>query len=132
MTGTAQLAPSLPLGSRNKIGLVLCGLLGLGDVAGLFAIGRHDDAASVGPPAAVLAAGGVLGVLTVAGVLFTWRTHSRRGARVVAGTRVLSAITALPAFFVAGVSDGVVALAGAGVVITLGAVWLLLRRPTAA
>lgn len=130
MTGTADLAQFLPLGSRNKIGLLLCGLLGLGDVAGLFAIGRQD-ANAAGPPAAVLAVGGVLGVLTVAGVLFTWRTHSRRGARAVAGARVLSAITALPAFFVGGVSDGVVAIAGAGIVITLAAVWLLLARPTA-
>ncbi len=49
----------------------------------------------------VLAA--VLGLLDMVAVIYTWRTANRTGSRVVAGSRILSAITALPALFVRGV-----------------------------
>ena len=122
-----QMTETTILSGKNKTGLVLCGLLGAADVASLAALSQHGT--DNGPPAAVLVANAVLGVLTIAAVIFTWRTRSRLGARIAAAARVLSALTAVPAFFVDDVSTGFIAGGGAVVVLTLLAVWLLLSRP---
>ena len=74
-------------------GLVLAGLLGLGDVIGIVTGGVD------GPPFPVLIAGAVLGVITLVGVVLGWR-GSRAGIVTVIVTRLLSALTAVPAFFV--------------------------------
>jgi hypothetical protein len=110
---------------RNRIGLGICAVLAVADLAGLAMVGGTDSDA-VGPPSAVLVAGAVLGAITLVAVVSTWRTGSRAGSRVVAGTRILSAFGALPAFFVDDVPAGLVASAGAGVAVTLVAVWLVL------
>jgi hypothetical protein len=117
---------STPISLKNKIGLVLAGLLGLADVLSILAPASDDGN---GPPFIVLALDCVLGVLTLAAVVYTWRTGNRVGARVLAGTRILSALTSLPAFFVSGVPAGVVVLAAVGVVLTVVAVGLVLTRP---
>jgi hypothetical protein len=72
-----------------------------------------------GPPAEVMIAGGVLGVITLVAVVYTVRTASR----------ILSMLTSLPAFFVPEVPAGLVALAAARVVLTLHRVHLVLARP---
>jgi hypothetical protein len=69
-----------------------------------------------------------MGVVTLTAALYTWRTRDRLGARIVAGSRVLSALPALPAFFVDDVSPALVAAAGGGVLVTLVGIWLLLSR----
>lgn len=117
---------SAPISLKNKIGLVLAGLLGLLDVLSVLA---PTPDGQTGPPFVVLAADCALGVLTLAAVVFTWRTGNRIGARVVAGARIFSAITALPAFFISGVPAGLVVLAAAGVVLTVVTVGLVLARP---
>jgi hypothetical protein len=109
-------------------GLVIAGLLGLSDIASLpFGDGEH-------PPLPVAAAGAVLGLITLVGAWYAWR--GRRGGIVaVIVSRLLSAATALPAFFVDGVPPGFVALAAFGVAVTLLAVGLVavgLRRPAEA
>jgi hypothetical protein len=129
-SGTAARTGTERLSVRNKVGLVICGLLGLADVVGMFAISQPVEGEE-GPPTAVLVAAGVLGVVTVIAVVFTWRTGSRVGSRIAAAARILSALTALPAFFVDDVSGGLVALAGGGVLLTLVAVWLVLAPPRA-
>jgi Na+-translocating ferredoxin:NAD+ oxidoreductase RnfE subunit len=113
------------LSLKNTIGLGLCGLLGLADMTSIALIGRQNPD-EPGPPAAVLVFAAVMGVVTVLAVIYTWRTRGRIGARIVAGSRVLSALTALPAFFVDDVSPGLVVGAGAGVLVTLVAIWLVL------
>jgi hypothetical protein len=80
----------------------------------------------VRPPAVVLIGAAVVGIITLAAVVHTWRTRSR------VGSRILSALTELPAFFVDDVSGVLVAVAGAGVVLTLVAVWLVLALGTSA
>ena len=124
---TSRTPATTSLSRKNKIGLGLCGLLGLADMTSIALIGRQSPG-EPGPPAAVLVFAAVMGVVTVAAVVYTWRTRGRIGARIVAGSRVLSALTALPAFFVDDVSPGIVAGAGAGVLVTLVAIWLLLSR----
>ena len=115
------------LSGRNKTGLVLAALLGLADLVSL--AGPEPGPGEQGPPIAVLVAASVLGLVTLLGVAYTWRTGNRVGSRVVAGTRILSAVTAVPAFFVEGVPAGFVAAAAAGVVVTVICVWLVLSPP---
>ena len=124
---TSRTRATTSFGRKNKIGLVLCGLLGLADTTSIALISQQSPG-EPGPPAAVLVFAAVMGVVTVVSAIYTWRTRDRLGARIVAGSRVLSALTALPAFFVDDVGPGLVAGAGAGVVITLLAIWLLLSR----
>lgn len=125
---TSEITAGAPaLNVKNKIGLVLAGLLGTFDVLSLLTPGPAPG--EEGPPVEVLVATTVLGVITLIAVVWTWRTGSRVAARIVAGTRILSAITALPAFFVEGVPPAFVALAAVGVLLTVVAVGLVLSRP---
>ena len=87
----------MPLTTRNKVGLVLAVLLALGDVASTFISTPEGED---GPPFAVLAIGLVVGLITLVAIVPAWRTGSRTALRVVAGTRIVSAILSLPAFFV--------------------------------
>ncbi|NUO99674.1 MAG: hypothetical protein HOV96_11920 [Nonomuraea sp.] len=74
-------------------GLTLSAALGVLDLAGL--AGLFVDPA---PPAAIVIAGALLGVATLASVPAAWRGH--RTATVIAvATRVLSALLSVPAFF---------------------------------
>lgn len=83
----------------------------------------------VGPPLGVLVAATVLGLITLVAVAYTWRSASRVGSRIVAGSRILSMITALPAFVVDDVPPPVVVLVAVFVVATVVAVGLVLSRP---
>jgi hypothetical protein len=88
---------SSPVTSRTRAGLVLAALLGLVDVVSAFFPTPEGE---VGPPLPIVVLGGLLGVATLAAVAAAWRTGQRGMLRIVAATRVLSAISALPAFFV--------------------------------
>lgn len=78
-----------------------------------------------GPPLVVLAVGLVLGVVTLIALVPAWRTGSRTALRAVAGSRIVSAILALPAFFV-DIPAGLMAAAAAAVALTVVSVVLLL------
>jgi hypothetical protein len=116
---------------KNKIGLVLAGVFGLWDLAGpVTSLGT--DPHQPGPPLAVIIADSVIGLVTLIAVVWTWRTTTRVGARIVAGTRILSVLTALPAFFVSGVPAAVVTLVAVAVLLTIVTVVLVLSRPATA
>jgi hypothetical protein len=101
-----------------KIGLILAGLLGVADLATPFATdGEH-------PPMVVALIAAALGLATLAALVPAWR-GSRAAAGIVAGTRLVSAVGALPAFFVSDAPAAAVAAAGIGVALTLLAVALL-------
>jgi hypothetical protein len=113
---------------RSKIfvtGLVLAALFGLGDLATpLTTDGEH-------PPMVIALAGAVLGLLTLIGVVYAWRGR-RGGVTTIIVTRLLSAVTAVPAFFVDDVPTGARVAAGAGVVLAIVCVAMVaprLRRP---
>jgi hypothetical protein len=86
-----------PVTTRTRVGLVIAALLALGDVVSAFFPTPEGE---IGPPLPIVLLGGLLGIAALAAVVVAWRAGRRGALRIVAGTRVLSAITALPAFFV--------------------------------
>ena len=129
MTHATPTGPTAPLTARVKVGLALAVLLALADVLGSLLV--PVDPAQVGPPLGVLVLAGILGVITLVFVVIAWLRRSRGAIRIVAGTRILSAVTALPAFF-AGPPAPFVIAAAVGVTVTVIAVALMLspaRRP---
>jgi FtsH-binding integral membrane protein len=110
-------------------GLVLAGVLALGDiVTPIFSDGEH-------PPIAIGIACAVLGLLTVAGIVLARRGSSRGGVVTIIVTRLLSAVTALPAFVVDDVPGAAKAAAAVGLIATVACVALIaprLRRPALA
>jgi hypothetical protein len=97
---------------------VLLGLLSVIDVVGLLATdGQH-------PPYEIAGLDAALGLVSLWFVARIWR-GDWRGVRVLIGARVLSALTAVPAFFVSGVPTPAVVAAAAIVALTALAVVLL-------
>jgi hypothetical protein len=113
---------SSPVTSRTRAGLVLAALLGLADVVSAFFPTPEGE---VGPPLPIVVLGGVLGVATLAAVAAAWRTGQRGMLRIIAATRVLSAISALPAFFV-DIPAALKLVVAVGVVLTVVCVVLVL------
>jgi hypothetical protein len=109
----------------RRVGLVLLGLLSVGDIATL-ALTDGDH-----PPYAIAALGALLGVVSLVLVVQAYRDPARP-LRLLVGLRVLSAVTALPAFFVDDVPAGAEVGAAAIVVLTAVGVLLTARGRTAA
>ena len=108
-----------------RSGIVLLGILSVIDVtAPLYTDGQH-------PPMIIAVIGSVLGAVSIVLAVLAWR--GRTAAAVgLCGVRVLSALTALPAFWVTGVPGPVMAVAGTFVVLTIVGVVLTLaglRQP---
>ena len=114
-----------PFSLPNKIGLALAALLGAADVGAAF---FPTPPGEVGPPQAILVLDSILGALTLVAVVVAWRSRNRGLVRLAAGARILSMITALPAFF-AGVPAFLVALVSLFVVLTITAAVLMLLPP---
>jgi hypothetical protein len=111
----------------NKTGLVLAGLLGLLDIINLFSINTPFPEGMTTPPDWLVILVAVLGLVTLAAIVPAWRGN-HRAVLVVAATRILSAISAVPAYFV-NVPSYILVTTTVLVVVTILAVWLMLRRP---
>jgi len=112
----------------NKAGMIIAFLLGVLDLTSLF---QPTPGGEDGPPYAILVIDTLLGVITVIAVVMAWRTARRGPVRIAAGARIISLVTALPAFFV-DVPAGVQAMVGLFAVVTIASVALMLapsRRP---
>jgi hypothetical protein len=93
-------------------GLVLAGVLAAADLATpLVTDGEH-------PPIVIALLAAALGLATLVALVPAWR-GSRGAGWVVVATRLVSAVTALPAFVVPEVPAAAVLAAGAGVAVTL-------------
>lgn len=103
-----------------RLGLVLLGLLAVGDIAGLALTNGSN------PPYAVAVISAVLGLASLFFVVRAWR-GSHTALLPLLALRVLSALTAVPAFFVADVPAPAVGAAAAIIVLT--AVGVLLVAP---
>jgi hypothetical protein len=102
-------------------GLAIAGLLAVGDVTTpLFSDGEH-------PPMVVAIVDAVLGLLTLAGIFYAWRGR-RGGVTTIIVTRLLSAMSAVPAFFADGVPPAAQIAAAVGIGVTLLAVALVAPR----
>lgn len=106
----------------NKVGLALTGLLGLGNVTSAFFPTPDGE---VGPPLEVLIADTVLAVVVVVAVGIAWTRGSRLAARIAAGSVILIAVSAMPAFFV-DVPPAIKALVGVITLVTVVACGLML------
>jgi hypothetical protein len=106
----------------NKAGFVIALLLGLSDLASPL---QPTPDGEVGPPFAILLIDALLGLITVVAVIIGWRTARRGAVRIAAGARIVSMVTALPAFF-AGVPTGILLIVSLFVVVTIACVALML------
>ncbi len=110
-----------PNSTRQKVGLVLAGLLSATSIPSVLS---STPAGEVGPPFAILLTDTVFGVVGLVAVLIAWRTANRTAIRVAAGSLILVLLTALPAFFV-DVPPVIKALTGLSVLVTVLAVVLM-------
>ena len=95
---TTRVRESVPvLSTRNKIGLVLAGVISLGNAPSVL---EPSPDGEVGPPFIVLLADTLCGVIGLVAVVIAWRTGSRAALRVAAACLVIALVTALPALFV--------------------------------
>jgi hypothetical protein len=106
--------------TSRSVGLAIFGLLSLGDMATL----ALTDGKS--PPYAVAAVAALLGLVSLVLVVHA-HLDPRRPLRLLIALRVLSAVTALPAFFVSDVPAGAQAAAAGVVVLTAVGVLLTAR-----
>jgi hypothetical protein len=120
--------PATAVTRRNRIGILLSGLLGSVDVATISLADQPRSGGEAGPPDSVIYGGALLGILTIAAGAYAWRRSSRLGLRAVALTRVVSLVLALPALLVEGVPAVYVAGTTFLMVLTLVAVSFLLSR----
>lgn len=127
---STTVAGKSPIPAKIKAGLVLAIILGLGDLTNLASLGQDPKPGESGPPAGVLIVSALLGVITVVAGVIAWRARSRPAVRIIVGSRVLSLILSLPAFFVSGVPAGWVVLSAVFVVLTLVCVMLVLSKPS--
>lgn len=96
---------------RFRAGLIVLGVLSALDVAGpAMTDGKH-------PPMAIALIGTALGLASLALIAVAWR--SGRAVTPLLVLRVLSAVSAAPAFFLSGVPVAAKAAAGAIVVLTV-------------
>ncbi len=119
-----------PWSVANRAGLIITFLLGLYGLTGVFS---PTPSGEVGPPLTILIAGSVLAVAAVVSAVIAWIRRSRVAARVAAGSIVLIALSAVPAFFVS-VPAVVKILVAVTLIVTLLACVLVLRpaaRPAA-
>lgn len=108
--------------TKNKVGLVLAGLLGVADLPSVL---QHSSDGEVGPPMAVLALGSVCGIVTVVAVVLAWVKSNRGAMRIAAGARIVSMLSTIPAFFV-DVPAGLKILVSVFIIATLASVVLML------
>src|SRR5262249_17696888 len=127
MSSTTLTAARATTTTRQKVGLVLCGLFSLAQIPGVL---EAPSAGAAGPPMPILVIGSVLGVVGLVATIMAWR-GSRVALRIAAGSIIIVTLTGLPAFFV-DVPTFVKALVGVSVLFTIVTVVLMFsgnRRP---
>ena len=122
---TASTLDRPQLGAKRTTGLVLAGLYSLTNIPSALIPATGE----VGPPFLVLALSSVLGVIGLIAVIIVCRTDHPAAHRIATGTVAISALTALPAFFVAGVPVLLRVMAGSSILLAI-VIAVLLLSPT--
>jgi hypothetical protein len=111
-----------------RVGLIILGVLSVADLASpLITDGQH-------PPMFIALIGSAFGVISIVLSILAWRGRPAAAIALVA-VRLLSALTAVPAFTVPGVPSVPMVLAGVFIALTLAGVIAVLsgfRRVAAA
>ncbi|HET9649401.1 MAG TPA: hypothetical protein VFP34_14395 [Microlunatus sp.] len=107
---------------RQKIGLAIGGVFLAANVPSAF---DASSAGEAGPPLAVLVADSVLAVIGLVAVVVAYATGRAMAIRAAAGSLILIALTAVPAFF-SPVPPAVRLMVGAVVIVTVVASVLML------
>lgn len=110
-----------PTTTRQKVGLVLAGLLSAATIPSVLAPTPEGE---TGPPLAILVASSVLGLIGLIAVIIAWRSSKQAAFRVAAGALIVNLLTALPALFV-DVPAAIKLLVGVSVLLTVLAVALM-------
>jgi hypothetical protein len=122
----ANAQKELNMSGVYRAGLVVLGALSLGDLAApLLTDGQH-------PPMFIALIGSALGLVSLVLVVPAWRGRTSAAVALLV-IRVLSALTAVPAFLTPGVPQVAMVLAGVFITLTLLGVVLVLagvRRPS--
>ena len=129
MSSTTVAPSRASVTGKQKAGLIICMLYGLGNIPSVLTDPPTPDGEE-GPPFAILVIGSILGVVALVSAILAWRGN-RPALRVGAGAMIVLTLTGLPAFFV-DVPMFVKALVGFSVVLTVVAVVLMFsgdRRP---
>jgi hypothetical protein len=108
--------------TANKVGLVLIAIAG----AANFVPPPSGDDSHAGPPAFILIADAVLGVVMIVAVVYAWRKGSKAAVRLAAGAGILTILSSLPAFFVDGVPEFIQVIVAVYSVATIAAIALAL------
>lgn len=108
--------------TKNRVGLSLAAVLGVVDV---IAVAFPTPEGAAGPPFSVLVLDALCGVVTLVAVALAWKGH-RVATFVAVAARTISALTALPAFFVGGVPTLVVVSVSVFITATIVSVVLML------
>lgn len=116
----------MTLSTKNRVGLALAGLLGVLDIVAYF-FPPDPDAGMPGPPPSILLLGLVLGLVTVLAVAVAFKSAPKVAIWTTVASRVLSALTAVPAYFV-GVPTVVLVLVTAFIAATVVSVALTLSK----
>jgi peptidoglycan/LPS O-acetylase OafA/YrhL len=106
--------------TRQKVGLVIAGLLSAISVPSVLVPTPDGEE---GPPMGILILSTVLGIIGLIAVVSAWRGN-RVALRVAAGALIVSALAAVPAFFV-DVPVGIKLTAGVATLLTIAAVVLM-------
>jgi hypothetical protein len=124
MTSMSTTSPTATSGTF-RAGLALSAVLGVLSVVFL-AVPTPDG--EEGPPVLVVLISAVFGLVQVACAIVAWRSGNRLAVRVNAAVLIINALLSLPAFFVDEVDAWIKAVAALGVILTVDALVLTLRR----
>ncbi len=119
MTTTARTVR--PVSALGKTGIIIAVLLAVADII----TGATQLGADATLPLEVAVGIIVAGVVTLVVAPFAWR-GARWAAIVVVVVRLLSALSAVPAFFVPGLEPGIVIVAAVGIIVAVVAAALIL------
>jgi hypothetical protein len=125
MGRSKNLVEGRKMSALSRSGIVLLGVLSVLDLAApLYTDGQH-------PPMIIAVIGSVLGLISIVLAVLAWRGRAAAAVGLCV-VRVLSALTAVPAFWEIGVPGPVMAVAGSFIILTVVGVVLTLaglRRP---
>jgi peptidoglycan/LPS O-acetylase OafA/YrhL len=111
--------------TANKAGLILLGICGLAN----FVPPPPSDSHMPGPPMPVIVADFILGIIAIAAVIIAFRKKNRGAVWAACAAILLSALSAVPAFFVDGVSHTVRIMVAVFMVVALVGIVLSLSKP---